>query len=169
MSGGARIEVVKTYLEITDLADLRPPERPPERPFDLERVSDPDLNRWFYEHVGADHYWVDRLRWTDGQWADWERRVETWVVIVEGERAGYFELEPYSRGRLVQLAYFGLLKHVSRARDRRSRARAGDPARARARAQGRGEHQHTRRRVRPCQLRGAGNAAGAPRAGDNRW
>ncbi len=110
MSGGAPIEVVKTYLEITDLSDLRPPERPPGRPFDLERVSDPELNRWFYERVGANHYWVDRLGWTDGQWADWERRVETWVVVVEGERGGYFELEPYSRGRLVQLAYFGLLK-----------------------------------------------------------
>jgi GNAT superfamily N-acetyltransferase len=31
------------------------------------------------------------------------------MVTVDGSRAGYFELEPYERGRLVQLAYFGLL------------------------------------------------------------
>jgi len=109
VSGGP-IDVVKTQLEITDLADLRVPERPPERPFELETVRDPELNRWFYETVGADYYWLDRLHWTDAQWVDWERRVETWIVLVEGERAGYFELEPYARGRLVQLAYFGLLK-----------------------------------------------------------
>ena len=36
----------------------------------------------------------------------WEGRVETNVIDVEGERAGYFELEP-GAGR-VTLAYFGL-------------------------------------------------------------
>jgi GNAT superfamily N-acetyltransferase len=107
---GEAVEIIKAQLEITDLAELRAPERPPERPFDLERVHDPELNRWFYEHVGADHSWLDRQHWTDAQWADWEARVETWMVLVEAERAGYFELEPYARGRLIQLAYFGLLK-----------------------------------------------------------
>lgn len=109
MSGEA-IEVIKTQLEITDLAELCVPERPPERAFELERVRDPELNRWFYEHVGADHSWLDRQQWTDAQWVNWERRVETWMVVVEAQRAGYFELEPYARGRLIQLAYFGLLK-----------------------------------------------------------
>jgi len=109
VSGGP-IEVTKTLLEITDLADLRAPKRPPERPFELELVHDPRLNRWFYETVGADYFWLDRKHWTDAQWADWEARVETWAVVVDGERAGYFELEPYARGRLVQLAYFGLLR-----------------------------------------------------------
>ena len=117
--GGARLacpqvtdvreNVVKTHLEIVDPRDLRPPQRPPERAFELERVHDPELNRWFYARVGADYHWTDRLGWTEDQWASWEARVETWIVTVDGERAGYFELEPYERGRLVQLAYFGLL------------------------------------------------------------
>ena len=104
-----RDNVVKTHLEILEPRDLRAPERPAERDFEVERVHDPELNRWFYERVGADYHWTDRLGWTDDQWRSWEARVETWMVSVDGERAGYFELEPYQRGRLVQLAYFGLL------------------------------------------------------------
>ena len=104
-----RDNVVKTHLEITDAGELRPPERPAERAFELERVHDPDVNRWFYGQVGADYHWTDRLAWTDEQWRAWAARVETWVVTVDDDRAGYFELEPYERGRLVQLANFGLL------------------------------------------------------------
>ncbi len=104
-----REQVVKTHLEMLDPAELRAPAQPPERPFELGQVHDPALNRWFYEQVGADYSWTDRLAWSDQQWAKWEGRVETWMVSVDGERAGYYELEPYQRGRLVQLAYFGLL------------------------------------------------------------
>ena len=101
--------MVKTYLEITDPERLQPPDSPPSRPFELEAVHDPELNRWFYEHVGADWAWIDRLSWSDRQWRDWEARVETWMITVDGARAGYFELEPHPAGGLVQLAYFGLL------------------------------------------------------------
>jgi GNAT superfamily N-acetyltransferase len=102
-------QAVKTHLEILDPGEVRPPERPAARAFELERVEDPSLNRWFYERIGPDYSWTDRLGWSDGQWARWAGRVETWIVTVDGSRAGYFELEPYERGRLVQLAYFGLL------------------------------------------------------------
>jgi len=105
-----KVEVTRTVLELADIDDLRPPEHPPQRDFELERVSDPAANRWFYEHVGADWGWTDRLEWTDAQWESWEQRVETWAIVVDGERAGYYELEPAagSAGQ-VTLAYFGLL------------------------------------------------------------
>ena len=102
-------QVVKTHLEILDPGEVRPPERPAARAIELERVDDPQVNRWFYERIGPDYGWTDRAAWSDEQWARWAARVETWIVTVDGERAGYFELEPYERGRLVQLAYFGLL------------------------------------------------------------
>ena len=107
--GDGRSSVVKTYLEITDPDRLRAPQRPARRAFELERISDPALNRWYYEHVGADYAWTDRLGWSDEQWRGWEARVETWAVIVDAVRAGYFELEPYPARGMVQLAYFGLL------------------------------------------------------------
>lgn len=109
MSDGAATPT-KTFLEIDDPEQLRPPERPPRRPFELQRVSDPALNRWFYEAVGADWEWIDRLGWSDAQWQRWEARVETWTVVVEGERAGYFEIEPHPAGGLIQIAFFGLLR-----------------------------------------------------------
>jgi ribosomal protein S18 acetylase RimI-like enzyme len=105
-----RAPVVKTFLEIADPGDLRAPARPPRRPFELERVSDPALNRWFYENVGANWHWIDRLGWSDDQWRRWEARIETWSVNIDGERAGYYELEPHADRGFCQIAYFGLLE-----------------------------------------------------------
>ena len=101
--------VYKTHLEIDDVGELVPPSRPPLREFELTQVHDPELNRWFYERVGGEYFWTDRLNWSASQWQRWADRVETWMVTVEGQRGGYFELEPYPPGNLVQLAYFGLL------------------------------------------------------------
>jgi RimJ/RimL family protein N-acetyltransferase len=103
-----RTEVIRTKLEISDPASLREPALPPQRGFELTRTHDPELNRWFYENVGADWYWTDRLGWTDDQWISWERRVETRALLVDGERAGYFEIEPTNE-TVATIAYFGLL------------------------------------------------------------
>ena len=101
-----RIEVIRRILEISDPSALTPPKNPPRAPFELVEVHDPKLNRELYETVGAAYYWTDRLRWSESDWRRWEERVETRLVMVEGERAGYFELEP-AAGR-VTIAYFGL-------------------------------------------------------------
>lgn len=101
-----RVEVIRRILEISDPSALTPPKNPPRVPFELVEVHDPKINREFYETVGGPYYWTDRLRWTDSDWSRWEARVETRLVMVEGERAGYFELES-AVGR-VTIAYFGL-------------------------------------------------------------
>lgn len=99
--------VIRTILEIDDPAELRPPADPPRRSFELERVDDPAANVWFYETVGPEWGWTDRLRWTDRQWVQWAERVETTAILIGGERAGYFELEPGANA--ITIAYFGLL------------------------------------------------------------
>jgi RimJ/RimL family protein N-acetyltransferase len=101
-----RVEVTRRILEIGSIADLRPPAKPPLAPFNLAVVRDPRLNRELYETVGRPYYWTDRLPWTEAEWQRWEARVETRLIDVEGELAGYFELEP-GAGR-VTIAYFGL-------------------------------------------------------------
>src|SRR5690242_4178867 len=98
-----RVEVKRRILEIADPSRLRPPADPPRVPFELVVVHDPKLNRELYETVGAPYYWTDRLKWRDSDWERWEARVETRIIEVDGERAGYFELEP-GAGR-VTLAY----------------------------------------------------------------
>jgi GNAT superfamily N-acetyltransferase len=100
--------VVVTYLELADLGRLRPPLREPERDFELSRVQDPAASRWFYESIGADWSWTERVRWSDSQWSAWTREVETWVASVNGEPAGYAELRPADGS--VEIAYFGLLR-----------------------------------------------------------
>jgi RimJ/RimL family protein N-acetyltransferase len=105
---GRRVEVTRRILEIADPAELRPPAQPPRAPFELVAVHDPKVNRQFYETVGGPYHWTDRLHWKESDWERWEARVETNLVMVEGERAGYFELEP-GAGR-VTIAYFGLFE-----------------------------------------------------------
>ncbi len=70
----------------------------------------PELNRFFYTAVGRDWYWTDRLKWSEEQWLEYASRpeLETWVVYVSGQQAGYFELE-MQPGANVEIAYFGLL------------------------------------------------------------
>ncbi len=101
-----RIEVTRWILEISDPAALTPPTRPPLAPFELVEAHDPDLNRELYATIGGPYYWTDRLKWDNANWRRWEARVETRLITVEGERAGYFELEP--AGDRVTIAYFGL-------------------------------------------------------------
>jgi GNAT superfamily N-acetyltransferase len=102
--------VVRTYLELTDPGGLRPA-APPRVDGELEiaRVDPPDgaVSRWFYESVGRPHQWTDHLKRTGAEWQVWADGVETWVLTVDGRRAGYYELQ--HEGDAVQIAYFGLV------------------------------------------------------------
>ncbi|MEA2321776.1 MAG: hypothetical protein QOD81_1626 [Solirubrobacteraceae bacterium] len=103
------VPVVRTYLELTDPAALRPARPPRVGNVEIARVEPPDgaVDRWFYEAVGRPHAWTDLLGRGDDEWQAWAARVETWVATVGGERAGYYELAPGAAG--VEIAYLGLL------------------------------------------------------------
>jgi GNAT superfamily N-acetyltransferase len=102
--------VVRTYLELTDPAGLSPA-RPPRvaGAVEIARTDPPDgaVSRWFYEHVGREYAWTDNLGRSAKAWQQWAETVETWVMTVDGDPAGYYEL--HVRGRSVEVAYFGLL------------------------------------------------------------
>jgi GNAT superfamily N-acetyltransferase len=100
-------EIAVTYLEITDPAEARGAP-PPRRPVELAAVRDPTINRDLYAVVGRDWSWTDRLTWSDGRWAAWAERVETWVASVDGQIAGYYELDQGADGS-TEIAIFGLL------------------------------------------------------------
>jgi GNAT superfamily N-acetyltransferase len=107
--------VLRTYLELTDRAGIRAPTAPPrtDAHIAIARIEPPDgaTSRWFYENVGRDYRWTDNLGRTDAEWQAWAERVETWVLTVDGERAGYHELRPEDETS-VEIAYFGLLPHA---------------------------------------------------------
>jgi GNAT superfamily N-acetyltransferase len=100
--------VETTYLELTDPAAIRPA-KPPRVAAAIMRVEPPDgaINRWCYETVGADWSWTDHLGRDDAWWQGHAEAVETWLLEVEAQRAGYVELRP--EGGAAKLEHFGLL------------------------------------------------------------
>src|SRR4029453_16666613 len=102
---------VRTYLEMTDPSALDGAPAPGAG-VGVERVDEapPDLWRQLYTEVGRDYHWVDRLGWTDDDVRAYlaDPGLEFWVLRVDGETAGYFELRNYPDSA-VEIAYFGLL------------------------------------------------------------
>jgi GNAT superfamily N-acetyltransferase len=68
------------------------------------------LYRRLYRDVGEPWYWHDRLDWTDDELARHLAlaTVGVWELTVDGESAGYFELQRHSDGA-VEIVYFGLM------------------------------------------------------------
>ena len=101
--------VVITYLELPAGAPLLAPARPAPAGFATRMVRDPPVNRDMYVRVGADYQWVDRLPWSDERWAEYAARVETHLVEVDGQPAGYYEIE-LDAADSAKIALFGLLE-----------------------------------------------------------
>lgn len=103
-------ELTTYYLEMLDWQDLRAKAGPSD--FAVSILVEPalDLNRQFYQKVGGDWQWTDRLKWTDQQWRAYVNRLAltTGVVTMEGQFAGYFELESQENGD-VEIMQLGLL------------------------------------------------------------
>jgi GNAT superfamily N-acetyltransferase len=97
-----------TYLEMNDPAHLREPTRPARVEYGVGQIHDPKVNRELYMEIGGPHQWVDRLRWSEAQWAAWEGGVETWIAEVGDEPAGYFELRVDRESTLISI--FGIRK-----------------------------------------------------------
>ena len=99
-----------TYLEMTDPGQLQGKYVGPET-LTIRQVGTPlpALNRFFYQQVGQQWRWKQKLVWTDQQWADYVCRDEmrTYVGYQDGTPVGYFELERQDRD--VEILYFGLL------------------------------------------------------------
>ncbi|MGH7524164.1 MAG: GNAT family N-acetyltransferase [Gemmatimonadales bacterium] len=106
------VDVVITYLELPALGSaFRPAARelPPDCELQLERP--PEAARIageMYRCVGAEYYWLDRIRWTDDQWREVvdQPGVELWTARIGARIAGYYEL--HGDASAVEIKYFGL-------------------------------------------------------------
>lgn len=111
------MEVTTWYLEIQGEHTLKPG-REPEILADFTHVERPGaaFGRFLYTAVGGPWHWVDRRPWSLDAWQArlLQSGVETWVLFVRGDPAGYVELELHVDGS-VEIAYFGLLpEHIGR-------------------------------------------------------
>ena len=108
------VEVTTYHLEMTDPEKLCPKQVDwPQLTVERGQKPSPELNRFMYAAVGGDWNWIDRLSWTYHRWQEWVHRpeLETWVGFIDGNPAGYFELESQPNAN-VEIASFGLLPSV---------------------------------------------------------
>ena len=97
------------YLEMVSIKDFKHSKLPTEVKVVKQEIPYPSLNRYFYIEVGKKLYWTDRRKWSIEEWSEWVFRddVSTWILIVKGTPAGYFELN--TQDNEVEIAHFGLL------------------------------------------------------------
>ena len=104
-------KVERNYLEINFLEDLKKTSNFSDK-YSVSLVNPVDfqLNKFFYKNIGKNHHWVDRLVWTEKQWADYvsNEKVKTYVLKNKGDFAGYFELILHQNE--IEIAYLGLLE-----------------------------------------------------------
>jgi GNAT superfamily N-acetyltransferase len=105
-------QVQITHLEMT----ARPAETAGDAPLPgitIERLHAPDVQEYrvLYDAVGRDWRWMDRKRISDETLAFLIQhpRVELYVLLVNGVRAGYAELDRRIGGS-VEIVYFGLTR-----------------------------------------------------------
>jgi GNAT superfamily N-acetyltransferase len=104
------IEVVRTYLELRSLEQLRPArfDDPAVRVVRRDSIDTADYRR-LYDAVGAPWHWTDRRAWSDERLARHLSRdvISVFECLVGDDGAGFFELERHPDGA-VEIAYFGL-------------------------------------------------------------
>ena len=60
--------VKRYFLEIKDFSNPIELNIPNNYQIILDDKKDFELNKFFYKQIGVDHYWRDRLIWSDKEW-----------------------------------------------------------------------------------------------------
>ena len=106
-------EIDRNYLEIKSINALIESISPSlECSISLVKPDDFQINKFFYKKIGKKHRWTDRLAWSESDWTKYssDQKVETFILKVENDFAGYFELIFHSDLQEIEIAYFGLLE-----------------------------------------------------------
>ena len=103
----------RNYLEIKSIDALKESTLPKIiNSIDLVDPIDFQINKFFYKNIGKKHRWTDRLVWSDDDWIKYvsNNKVETYILKINNNFAGYFELIFHSEIKEIEIAYFGLLE-----------------------------------------------------------
>ena len=78
----------------------------------LDEKKDFHLNKFFYKQIGIDHFWRDRLLWSDKEWFNYvsNSNLETHILKKDGDLIGYYEQEYHPNLNEVELINMGVLK-----------------------------------------------------------
>jgi len=78
----------------------------------LDTEKDININKFFYRQVGKDHFWRDRLMWSDNEWKKYinNKNLETGVMKINDNLAGFYEQEYHEDKNEIELIQMGILK-----------------------------------------------------------
>ena len=78
----------------------------------LDKEKDININKFFYRQIGKDHYWRDRLLWSDKEWHKYVDNInlETGVMKLQEELIGFYEQEFHKSKNEIELIQMGVLK-----------------------------------------------------------
>ena len=78
----------------------------------LDDKKDFQLNKFFYKQIGIDHYWRDRLLWSDKEWFKYasNKNLETHILKKNEDFVGFYEQEYHPALNEVELINMGILK-----------------------------------------------------------
>ena len=104
--------VKRYFLEIKDFSNTIDLKLPENYKIILDDKNDFQLNKFFYKQIGLDHYWRDRLLWSDKEWIKYvtNKNLETHVLKKGEDLVGYYEQEYHPGSNEVELINLGVLK-----------------------------------------------------------
>ena len=104
--------VQRYFLELKDFSNTIDLNLPANYQILLDDKNDYQLNKFFYKQIGLDHYWRDRLLWSDKEWIKYvtNKNLETHVLKKGDALIGYYEQEYHPGSNEVELINMGVLK-----------------------------------------------------------
>jgi len=78
----------------------------------LEKEKNININKFFYRQIGKDHFWRDRLLWTDKEWSKYinNKNLETGIMKINDNLIGFYEQEFHAVKNEIELIQMGILK-----------------------------------------------------------
>ena len=104
--------VKRYFLEIKDFSNPIELNLPENYKIILDEKKDFLLNKFFYKQIGVDHYWRDRLLWSDKEWVKYisNKNLETHILKKNDDLVGYYEQEYHPSSNEVELINMAVLK-----------------------------------------------------------
>ena len=104
--------VKRYFLEIKDFSNPVELNLPRNYRITLDSQKNFNLNKFFYKQIGIDHYWRDRLVWSDKDWLNYvkNKNLETHIIKKNDDLVGYYEQEYHENSNEVELINMGVLK-----------------------------------------------------------
>ena len=104
--------VKRYFLEIIDFSNPIELNIPENYHILLDDKKKFELNKFFYKQIGADHYWRDRLIWSDKEWLKYSqnKNLETHIIKKAEDLVGFYEQEYHPGSNEVELINMGILK-----------------------------------------------------------